>query len=288
MTAQLPTSTARITAVGTYLPEKILTNDELEQLVETSDEWIVQRTGIKERRISEPEQFTSHLCIEAIKNLQIAYDKQLEDVDFIIVATSTPDFGFPSIASQIQAHFGMSQTGAVDLSATCAGFVYGLHLANGLITSGLHRKILVLGADTMSKITDYTDRSTCILFGDGAGAVLLEHDPQQPSFLPGAYFSTEGEKGIHVYRSGLSTAIGETALSPNGCIVQNGKEVYKWAVSSVPQGMKTILEQAGLTMQDIAWFVPHSANLKIIESICDKSGFPIDRLRMRDRDRRRW
>ncbi len=153
---------ARVTAIGTYVPEKKLTNFELEQMVETNNEWIVQRTGIQERRISRPDEFTSDLCVSAVKDLMHRYNKNIEDVDMIIVATSTPDFPFPSVSSIIQDRLNISQSGAVDLSAACAGFVYALHTAHTYIASGLHKKVLVIGADALSKITDYTDRSTCI------------------------------------------------------------------------------------------------------------------------------
>ncbi|UZD46349.1 hypothetical protein OMJ04_22650 [Peribacillus frigoritolerans] len=144
---------ARITAIGTYVPEKKLTNFELEQMVETNNEWIIQRTGIHERRITHPDEFTSDLCVSAVKDLMHRYNKEVKDVDMIIVATSTPDLPFPSVSSIIQDQLNISQTGAIDLSAACAGFVYAVHTAHSLISSGLHKKVLVIGADTLSKIT---------------------------------------------------------------------------------------------------------------------------------------
>lgn len=269
-------SRARITAIGTYVPERVLRNEDLERMVDTSDEWIVQRTGIRERRIAADDQFTSHLAIAAVENLARNYGKQLHDVDMVLVATSTPDYGFPSVASQIQAHFGIPQAGALDLGATCAGFAYALHVANGLITAGLHQKVLVVGAETLSKVTDYTDRSTCILFGDGAGAVLMEYDEQNPSFYA-AYTTAKGEGGIHLYRSGLSDQMKGVKLAGNGCIVQNGREVYKWAVTTVPLGMQEVVRRAGISLDQVDWFIPHSANLRMIESMCEKSGFPIEK-----------
>lgn len=267
-------SKARITAIGTYVPERILTNEDLEKLVETSDVWIVQRTGIKERHISAENEFTSDLCIRAAENLRDTFKVSLDDVDLIIVSTTTPDYSFPTVSCRIQKHFGMEHAGAVDLNATCAGFTYGLHMANGMISSGLHKKVLVFGGETMSKITDYTDRSTCILFGDGAGAVLVEYDPDQPSF-ESVLMGTQGSGGIHVYRSGLSTQMDGNALAGDGRIVQNGPEVFKWAVRTVSSGIERLLGQAGLTLDDIDWFAPHSANLRMIESICEKSGIPL-------------
>lgn len=274
MTTQISLSKARITALGTYVPEKILTNGDLERLVETSDEWIVQRTGIKERHIAAEDEFTSHLCIRAAERLRDAYQVTLDDVDFIIAATTTPDFSFPTVSCRVQQHFGMERAGAIDLNATCAGFAYALHLANGMISSGLHRKVLVVAGETMSKITDYTDRSTCILFGDGAGAVLVEADPELPGF-ESFILGTNGAGGIHVYRSGLADQMDGQPLEGKGKIVQNGREVFKWAVRTVTAGIEQLLEQAELTRDDIDWFVPHSANLRMIESICEKADLPL-------------
>ncbi|WP_126428705.1 ketoacyl-ACP synthase III [Brevibacillus marinus] len=273
--AALP-SRARITAIGSYVPEKVLTNHDLEKMVETSDEWIVQRTGIRERRIAAPDQFTSDLCVAAVQDLADRSGKSLADVEMVIVCTSTPDYHFPSVASQVQARLGLQETGAIDLQAACAGFAYGLHMANSLITSGLHKKVLVIGADALSKITDYNDRTTCILFGDGAGAVLVERDEEHPGFLS-YHLGSHGEGGIHLYCSGLSGKIGDKELIANRKLVQNGREVYKWAVTTVPQGMRKVVEKVGMSLEQVDWFVPHSANLRMIESICEKSGFPLER-----------
>ncbi|MCY9139424.1 ketoacyl-ACP synthase III [Peribacillus frigoritolerans] len=269
-------SKARITAIGSYVPEKRLTNKDLEKMVETNDEWIVKRTGIKERRIAHEEEFTSDIGYEAVKDLMERYDKSVEDVDMIIVCTFTPDFNTPSVASLVQAKLGIKNTGAIDLNAACAGFTYGLHVANGLVTSGLNKKILVIGADTLSKLMDYEDRATCILFGDGGGAVLVEYDEKQPSFLSSHLYS-EGEGGKHLYSTNLSTRINGEDLNDSGNLVQNGREVYKWAVTTVPKGMQTVMKNAEYQLNDVDWFVPHSANLRMIESICERSGFPIER-----------
>lgn len=269
-------SKARISAIGSYVPEKILTNYDLEKLVETDDEWIVQRTGIKERRIAHEEEFTSDISYKAVRNLAERYDKSLADVDMIIVCTLTPDFKTPSVASLVQAKLGLKNSGAIDLNAACAGFTYGLHIANGLISSGLHNKIIVIGAETLSKITDYEDRTTCILFGDGAGAVLVEHDEKRPSFLS-SHLGSEGEKGKSLYCSNISSTMFEEELNNSDKIVQQGREVYKWAVTTVPKGVQRVAENASIPLRDVDWFVPHSANLKMIESICKKTGFPIEK-----------
>ncbi|RRN70591.1 ketoacyl-ACP synthase III [Peribacillus simplex] len=269
-------SKARITAIGSYVPEKRLTNKDLEKMIETNDEWIVKRTGIKERRISHEEEFTSDISYKAVKDLMERYDKSVEDVDMIIVCTFSPDFNTPSVASLVQAKLGIKNTGAIDLNAACAGFTYGLHVANGLVTSGLNKKVLVIGADTLSKIMDYEDRATCILFGDGGGAVLVEYDEQQPSFISSHLYS-EGAGGKHLYSTNLSTRINGEDLNNSGNLVQNGREVYKWAVTTVPKGMQTVMKNTEFQLNDVDWFVPHSANLRMIESICDRSGFPIER-----------
>lgn len=269
-------SRSRITAIGSYVPERVLTNADLENIVETSDEWIVQRTGIRERRICAPDQYTSHLCIAAVKDMLARYNVSLDDLDLLIVATHTPELAVPGAACLVQRHFGFPRAGAVDVNATCAGFAYGLHLANGMISSGLHRKILVIGADALSKTTDYSDRTTCILFGDGAGAVLLERDDERPGFI--AYHGgSDGRGAIHLYRTLLADKLGEQILKADGTIVQNGREVYKFAVTAVPVGVEALLNKAGITTDDIDWFIPHSANLRILESICEKTGLQFER-----------
>ncbi|MDQ0231910.1 ketoacyl-ACP synthase III [Metabacillus malikii] len=268
-------SKARITAIGTYVPEKIITNHDLEKLVDTNDEWITRRTGIKERRFAKENEYTSDLSIKAIENLAERYNKTLDDVDLIIVCTLTPDYITPSVASYIQGKLGLKQAGAIDINAACAGFTYGLHLANGLITAGLHKKVIVVGAEVLSKITDFTDRTTCILFGDGAGAMLLEHD-SEGSFLS-SYNSSEGEKAINLYGTNISDIMFNTALLHKRQLVQNGREVYKWAVSSVPKGMQIVCQNAAFPIEKVDWFVPHSANLRMIESICERSKVPIQK-----------
>ncbi|HEO8419652.1 TPA: ketoacyl-ACP synthase III [Yersinia enterocolitica] len=268
-------SKARITAIGSYVPERILTNNDLEKMVDTNDEWIVKRTGIKERRIASDKEFTSDLSYKAVLNLMERYDKTVDDVDLIIVCTMTPDYTTPSVASNLQAKLGIKNTGAIDLNAACAGFAYGLNVANGMITSGLNKKILVVGAETLSKITDFTDRTTCILFGDGAGALLVEYDENQPSFIS-SHIGSEGEGGQHLYCTNLATQMNNIDLLGNGCIVQNGREVYKWAIKTVTNGMKIVAEKGGINLDKVDWFVPHSANLRMLESICEKSNFPME------------
>lgn len=267
-------SNAAITAIGSYVPERVLTNADLEKLVETNDEWIVKRTGIRERRIAADEQFTSDLIYAAVRNMIDRYGVAVEDVDYIIVATSTPDTIFPSMAARVQAQFNIKSCGAVDIQAACAGFTAAIQLGNGLLLSGAYRKLLIIGAEVLSKITDYSDRTTCILFGDGAGAILMEVvEEAAGGNLLAAYSSTDGDMGHHVYRSSLSPAIGEHAIKQNGLLVQNGREVFRWAVGKVSHGVNELLSRSGLSANEIDWFVPHSANMRIIDAICERTGF---------------
>ena len=246
-------------------------------MVETSDEWIVSRTGIRERRVSGPDEFTSDLALAAIRDLEAQGEGSLAGVDLIIVATSTPDYGFPSVACVLQDRLGLTDCGAIDVNAVCAGFTYALHLANGLISAGLHRKVLVVGAETLTKVTDYGERSNCILWGDGAGVVIVEVDDRRPMFLA-AHLGSSGEGGRHLYRSGLSRRMAGLPLAGDGLIIQNGREVYKWAVTAVPQGIEQLLKKACLNAEDVDWFVPHSANLRILHAICERLGIRADRL----------
>lgn len=268
-------SKARITAIGSYVPERVITNNDFEKMIDTNDEWVTKRTGIKERRFAAENEFTSDLSIKAIEDLIIRYNKEISDVDFIIVSTMSPDYQTPSVASYIQGKLGIRNAGAIDLNAACAGFTYGLHMANALITSGAHKKILVIGAETISKITDFTDRTTCILFGDGAGAVLVEGD--QVGQILASTVHSEGEKAFNLYCTNLSNTMFHQELEHKRQLVQNGREVYKWAVTTVPKYMNSLLSSTNLTLNDIDWFIPHSANLRMIESICEKSGFSIEK-----------
>ncbi|REK69374.1 ketoacyl-ACP synthase III [Paenibacillus paeoniae] len=269
-------SNSTITAIGSYVPARKLTNNDLAAMVETNDEWIVQRTGIKERHVAGENEFTSDLIAKAIDNMVERYGSELSDVDYIVTATSTPDTIFPSVAAMIQAKFNIKQCGSIDIQAACAGFTAALQLANGLLLSGMYRKVLVLAADALTKITDYNDRTTCILFGDGAGAVLVERSSDGIGAMLGAYSNTEGDGGKHVYLSNLSPAIGNFAIQTNGKLVQNGREVYRWAVSRVSEGIRELLQQCNMKPEDIDWFVPHNANQRIIDALCERIGFRED------------
>ncbi|RUS44630.1 ketoacyl-ACP synthase III [Cohnella sp. AR92] len=269
------TSQASITAIGSFVPERRLTNDDLSAMVDTNNEWIVRRTGIRERRIASPGEFASHLAIGAVRDLLDRYPLDSGSIDGIIVATTTPDSPFPSVASRVQEAFGMNGCLAFDMNSACAGFVSALQTANGLVLTGAYRRILVIGVETLSRITDYTDRSTCILFGDGAGAVLVEHAAQGAFLASDA--DTIGAGGPLVYASGLSDEWNGQPLAGEGKIVQNGREVYKWAVTQVPLAVRRMLEAAGADMEELDWFVPHSANMRMVEAMCERMDLPLSR-----------
>ena len=265
---------AKITAVGSYKPSKVLTNEDMEQLVETSDDWIISRTGIKERRIAADDEFTSDLCYEAIKNLEKKYNKDISDVDLIIVSTLTPDYRTPSVASYVQGRLGLENAAAIDVNAACAGFVYGINMANAYISSGMYNKIIVVAGEVLSKITDYSDRNTCVLFGDGAGAFLIEND-EESSFITSTSGS-EGKLAESLYCTDVSKTMFGKDLEQIGFVNKNGKEVYKWAIKMVPREIEKVAEKANVELKDVDWFVPHSANLKMIQNICKRSEYPFE------------
>ena len=269
-------SKAIITAFGTYVPERILSNADLEKMVDTSDEWIVQRTGMRERRIADENQYVSDLATKAVEDMIGRYEVNINDVDMILFATSTPEYAFPSSASRVQANLGIPHTGVLDLNAACAGFTYGMQMADSLVTSGMYSKILVIGAETLSKITDYTDRTTCVLFGDGAGAFLVERSAEEGDFMA-AISGTHGEGGVHLYKSGLSSEMNGSPLKVEGSLVQNGREIYKWAVRMIPEQLSHLIAKAELGPEQIDWFVPHSANMRMIEAVCERGPIPLER-----------
>jgi 3-oxoacyl-[acyl-carrier-protein] synthase-3 len=209
------------------------------------------------------------MCTAAARGLDLA------GVDFVILSTTTPDYAFPSVASQVQDRLGIVGAGAIDINATCAGFAYGLHLAHGLVSGGVQRKVLVLSGETLTKVTDYTDRATCILFGDGAGAALVE--PSAKPTVLATIVGSDGSGGGLLYRTGLSTRIAAPGDTKPNVIRQNGREVYKWAVETVSGGVCELLRRANRAPDTIDWFVPHSANLRITDAVCERVGIPVER-----------
>ncbi|MGN7412195.1 beta-ketoacyl-ACP synthase III [Paenibacillus sp. SAF-068] len=269
-----------IIGTGKYVPEKILTNSDLEKMVDTNDEWIVSRTGIKERHIAAPDQATSDLAYEAaIKALESA-GMTGSDLDLIIVATITPDSSFPSTACILQDRLGAKGAAAFDLSAACSGFVYGLASATSFIQSGMYNNALVIGADCLSRITDYTDRNTCVLFGDGAGAVVVGEVPEGRGFK--AFdLGAEGAGGSLLQMEGGGSrlpASAETVENKKHYIYMNGREVFKFAVRVMGTATVEVLRKAGMERTDVDLFVPHQANIRIIQSAMQRLELPEEKV----------
>lgn len=267
---------AGLTAIGAYAPEKILTNQDLEKMMDTSDEWIVTRTGIHRRHIAAEDEFTSDLAMSSVLDLIRRYgDQALDGVDMVIVATNTPDALFPSTAALVQARFGL-QAAAFDLLAACPGWLYGLDVAAGMVESGRHRKVLVIGAEALTKIVDWEDRSTAVLFGDGAGAAIVEPVAEShgfKSFITGA--DGKGAHHLHFRSVGKNLPDG-TELAES--LYMNGREVFKFAVRVMETSTLEAVGKAGLKPDEISLFVPHQANLRIIEAAREKLGLPRERV----------
>ena len=259
----------RIGGWGKYMPERIMPNAELAELVETSDEWIRARTGIGERRIAAPDETTCTLAVHAARAALDRAHVRPEDLDLIIVATCTPDYAnMPATASLVQHALGASRAGAFDLNAVCSGFVYGLATGSQFILSGAHKSVLVIGADVFTRILDWQDRSTCVLFGDGAGAVVL-----QPSSEPGGLLSfvlgSDGSGACSLYvpaGGSRSPTSAETVKERGHYVKMQGRDVFRFATRVVPDSVLQALEQAGLTTDDIDLFIPHQANVRIIDA----------------------
>jgi 3-oxoacyl-[acyl-carrier-protein] synthase-3 len=270
-------SKARLTALGAYVPPRTLTNDDLSRMVETSDEWIVQRTGIRERRIAAEGVFASDLGALAVENLRERSGKSLDDVDLLICTTFTADYCTPSTAAVIHGKAGLPRGIATyDLNAACAGFSHALLAANAHISAGVYRKVLVVAAEAVSKITDYKDRATCILFGDGAAAALVERGDDAPGFL-GFCAGTDSSLYDKLYTTALNKTMKGQPLPIVGYFWQDGRAVYNYTIKIVPEGVRQLAGNAGLPLDKLDWFVPHSANLRIIQSMCEKIPFPFEK-----------
>jgi len=256
---------------GSYLPERILTNHELAHKVETSDKWIVQRTGIHERRIAAPGEVTSDLGLKAARAALADAGIEAKAIDLIVLATSTPDNTFPASAVSIQAGLGITHGAAFDLQAVCSGFVYGLTVADGLLRTGAFKRALVIGAETYSRILDWTDRTTCVLFGDGAGAVVLEAQSQPGSpkdrGVLTSHLRSDGSHKTKLYVDG-----GPSSTGTVGHLRMEGREVFRHAVAMITDVIADAFEATGYTAADIDWFVPHQANKRIIDGSAHKLG----------------
>jgi 3-oxoacyl-[acyl-carrier-protein] synthase III len=268
-----------ITGLGAYVPERVLTNDELSEMVDTSDEWIMERTGIRERRIAAPEQALSDLCLPAASDALEQAGVRASDVDLVIVATVTPDMFFPSTGAIIADELGAKDAAAYDLSAGCTGFMYALAQAHGMVSAGLSSTALVIGGDVLSKIMNWHDRTTCVLFGDGAGAVVIE--PVQEDGFFGFELGADGGGGVHLYMPAGGSrlpASPETVGAGEHYVFMNGREVFKFATRVLVSSAEKLLEECNTSMDKVDVYVPHQANVRIIDHAAKKLGVAGDRV----------
>jgi 3-oxoacyl-[acyl-carrier-protein] synthase-3 len=259
-----------IRGVGGYLPEKVLTNEDLSKMVDTTDEWITARTGIRKRHIAADGETTSDLGAEAARRAMKAAGVGPDDIDLIIVATATPDYTFPATATVVQHKLGITRGAAFDLQAVCSGFVFAVATADNFLARGQFERALVIGAETFSRILDWSDRSTCVLFGDGAGAIVLERQTKEQA-------GDRGVKGIHLrsdgrYRDLLYVDGGPSTTQTVGHLRMVGNQVFKHAVGKISESVKAAAADAGLGIQDIDWFVPHQANQRILSAVAERLG----------------
>ena len=273
---------AKITALGTYVPPRILTNKDLEKMVDTTDQWILERTGIRERHLVDKGVAASDLAVEAVKNLQKKFPLDLQEVDLIVVGTVTPDMMYPSTACLVQNKLGIKRTWGFDVSAGCSGFVYALNTGTQFIESGRYRKVLVIGSDVNSSMTDFTDRAVCIIFGDGAGAVLLEptEDGEDNGILA-LEAQIEGMGGQYLYMPGggsLHPSSHETVDQKMHYIHQDGQQVFKYAVKKMSEMTERVLQKNGLTGVDVDCFIAHQANKRIIMATAERLKMPLDKV----------
>ena len=273
---------AVITGVGGYVPDYILNNEELSRMVDTTDEWITTRVGIKERHILTEEGLgTSYLARKAAKQLIQKTGVDPDTIDALIVTTTTPDYKFPSTASIVLGKLGLKNAFAFDFSAACCGFLYTLDVAASMIQSGRYKKIIVIGADKMSSLVDYTDRATCVLFGDGAGAVLVEATEEENVGVQNSYLRTDGQ-GLPF----LHMKAGGSVCPPSHFTVdhrlhylyQEGRTVFRYAVTDMSNDVMKIMEMNNLKADDVNWVIPHEANLRIIEAVTKRAGIPLDKV----------
>src|SRR5216684_96427 len=275
-----PQRTVSIIGTGSYVPEKILTNADLSRMVDTSDEWITTRTGIKERRIAAKDECTSEMATKAaLKAMEQANVKPIE-IDLILVATATPDMVFPATACLVQTKIGATRATCLDVSAACAGFLFGIEIAQQFITSHTHDTVLVIGAEKLTSITNWTDRNTCVLFGDGAGAAILRHRDGGTHGVISTHIGSDGQFADILFMpgGGCRTPITRENVDRQlQTIHMSGKEVYKQAVTAMLNASKKVLDQAGLSIDDISCVIPHQANVRIIEAIADRLKIPLDK-----------
>jgi 3-oxoacyl-[acyl-carrier-protein] synthase-3 len=271
---------SRIIGTGSYLPEKIVTNDDLARIVDTSDEWIRTRSGIRSRHVAADGQLASDLALPAAQRAMEAAGVTGAQIDLIIVATTTPDIIFPSTACILQAKLGIAGCPAFDVQAVCSGFVYGLTIADLFIKAGQAKHVLLIGTEVYSRILDWTDRGTCVLFGDGAGAVLLAPDDDPKRGILSTHLYADGNYTDALYQpagGSREPPSEKTVAEKRHYVKMNGREVYKHAVRNMASAAKTALEANALTPSDVAWVIAHQANLRIIEGVAERVAIPMDR-----------
>jgi len=272
---------AKITALGTYVPPRVLSNKDLETMVETTDQWILERTGIRERHIADKGVAASDLAVEAVKKLVQSHSFDLQEVDLIVVGTVTPDMMYPSTACLVQHKLGIARTWGFDVSAGCSGFLYALNTGAKFVESGQYKKVLVIGSDVNSSMVNYEDRAVCIIFGDGAGAVLLEPAEEGEQGIIDHVAQVEGVGGQYLYMPGggsLNPASHETVDKKMHYIHQDGQQVFKYAVRKMAEMTQRILERNQLTGSDIDCFIAHQANKRIIVATADRLKMPMDKV----------
>ncbi len=272
---------AKISALGCYVPPRVMTNHDFEQIVETTDEWILERTGIRERHIAEPGVATSDLAVEAARNALASAGLSPSDLDAILVCTVTPDMMFPATACLVQHKLGAKSVWGFDLIAACCSFLYGLNTAADLVRAGTHNRIMVIGADTMSRIVDYTDRATCVLFGDGAGAMIVEATDDPEDGLRQYFHEVEGSGGDHLKMpagGSLMPASHETVDQRLHFVKQEGQQVFRFAVKRLSEVATEVLTRAGLTPADLKLLIPHQANQRIISATAERLGLHPDQV----------
>jgi 3-oxoacyl-[acyl-carrier-protein] synthase III len=272
---------AKITGVAGYVPPRILTNAELEKMVDTTNEWIMERVGIRERHIADKGVAASDLAVEAVKKLQALHPFNLQEVDLVVVGTVTPDMMYPSTACLVQHKLGIANTWGFDVSAGCSGFLYALNVGTKFVESGKYKKVLVIGSDVNSSMTDFTDRAVCIIFGDGAGAVMLEPAKEDEAGIIDHVAQVEGVGGQFLYMPGggsLNPASHETVDKKMHYIHQDGKNVFKYAVKKMTEMTERVLEKNGLTGKDVDCFIAHQANRRIITATAERLGMPMEKV----------
>jgi len=263
---------AKITGIGSYLPQRIISNDELSKTMDTSDEWIVQRSGIRMRHQAADGEYTSDLGVQAAQKAMRHAGLAIDQIDLIVVATTTPDQTFPATAALIQKKLGMTHGAAFDVQAVCSGFVYGLSVTSAMIETGQAKHALLIGAETMTRLLNWQDRTTAVLFGDGAGAVVLQAcavENADASYVMGSYLRSDGAYSDILYVDGGASSTGTT-----GHLRMQGREVYRHAVGNISDAILSLLDSSGHSVDDIDWFVPHQANERIINGVAKKIGLP--------------